>query len=297
MRIVFALTALLLMAGAADAQRRAAVDNGPHNPFANNRAAIEEGRSLYNSTCTGCHGANGAAGEFGPGLAIPGRSYARTTDSQIFDAIQHGIPGTPMPAQQGKLTDDQIWKIAAYVKGLRGTAIDAPSPGNVANGEAIFWGKGQCGSCHMVGGRGSIIGPDLSQLASLRKTNSIIDALTKEQHRVYGPGGAQPHLLTPLPVWPVVRITTADGTVIRGLLRNEDSFSMQVMGLDQQLHLLDRAKLKSVVYEPKSLMPTDYDKRLNKTEFDDLIAYLTRLGTPPEPASPQIKMPGGPERD
>jgi hypothetical protein len=149
----------------------------------------------------------------------------------------------------------------------------------------------------MVGGRGSIVGPDLSQLGSLRKTNSIIDALTKEQHRVYGPGGAQPHLLTPLPVWPVVRVTTANGKVIRGLLRNEDSFSMQVMGLDQQLHLLDRSKLKSVVYEPKSLMPTDYDKRLSKTEFDDLVAYLTRLGTPPEPASPAVKMPGGPERD
>lgn len=297
MRRALAIAALLLTVTAADAQRRPAADNGSRNPFTGNQAAIEEGRGLFNSTCTACHGANGAAGEFGPGLAIPGRSYARTTDSQIFDAIQHGIPGTPMPAHQGKLTDDQIWKIAAYVRGLRGTAIDAPSPGNVANGEAIFWGKGQCGTCHMVSGRGSIIGPDLSQLASLRKTNSIIDALTKEQHRVYGPGGAQPHLLTPLPVWPVVRIVTADGKTIRGLLRNEDSFSLQVMGLDEKLYLLDRARLKSVVREPKSLMPTDYDKRLSKSEFDDLVAYLTRLGTPPEPPAASVRMPGGPERD
>jgi putative heme-binding domain-containing protein len=297
MRLVLAITALLLTVTAADAQRRAAVDNGPRNPFTGNQAAIDEGRSLFNSTCTSCHGANGAAGEFGPGLAIPGRSYARTTDGQIFDAVAHGIAGTPMPAHQGKLTDDQIWKITAYVRGLRGTAIDAPSPGNVAGGEAIFWGKGQCGTCHMVGGRGSIIGPDLTQLASLRKTNSIIDALTKEQHRVYGPGGAQPHLLTPLAVWPVVRVTMADGKTIRGLLRNEDSFSLQVMGLDEKLYLLDRAKLKSVVREPKGLMPTDYDKRLSKTEFDDLVAYLTRLGTPPTPPAPSVRMPGGPEKD
>ena len=294
MRLALAVCALVLTVSAAEAQRRPLVDNGPRNPFAGNEAAIEEGRGLFNSTCTACHGPNGAAGEFGPGLAIPGRSYARNTDSQIFDAVAHGIPGTPMPAQQGKLTDDQIWKITAYVKGLRGTAIDAPSPGNVANGEAIFWGKGQCGSCHMVGGRGSIVGPDLSQLASLRKTNSIIDALTKEQHRVYGPGGAQPHLLTPLPVWPVVRVTTADGKTVRGVLRNEDSFSLQVMGLD---HLFDRSKVKSVVREPKSLMPTDYDKRLSKQEFDDLMAYLTRLGTPPQPAAAPVRMPGGPERN
>jgi putative heme-binding domain-containing protein len=292
MRLVLAITALLLTVTGAEAQRRAPADAGPSNPFAGNQAAIDEGRGLFNDTCTRCHGPNGAAGEFGPGLAIPGRSYARTTDAQIFDAIQHGIPGTPMPAHQGKLSDDQIWKIAAYVKGLRGTAIDAPSPGDVASGEAVFWGKGSCGSCHMVSGRGSIVGPDLSQLASLRKTNSIIDALTKAQHRVYGPGGAQPHQLTPLPVWRAVTVTTKDGKTIRGVLRNEDSFSLAVMGLDQQLHLYDRSKV-NIVYEPESLMPSDYDKRLSADEFNNLLAYLTRLGTPPTPPSPSVKMPGG----
>jgi len=281
------LIAFVLAASAAQAQT---------NPFAHTQAAVDEGRSLYNSTCTSCHGANGAAGEFGPGLAIPGRSYARRSDAQIFDAIQHGIPGTPMPAHQGKLTDDRIWKIAAYVKGLRGTAIDAPSPGDAAAGEAVFWGKGACGTCHMVKGRGSIVGPDLSNLASLRKINSIVDALTKEQHRVFGPGGAQPHLLTPLQTYPVVRVTTADGKTVRGVLRNEDSFSLQVMGLDEQLHLHAPSKVK-VVYEPKGLMPTDYDKRLSKAEFDNLLAYLTRLGMPSQASAASVRMPGGPERD
>jgi cytochrome c oxidase cbb3-type subunit III len=283
---------LAIFAAATSAQAQTAP-----SPYVNNPAAIEEGRGLYNSTCTGCHGANGAAGEIGPGLAIPGRSYARRSDEQIFDAIKHGIPATVMPAHQSKLTDDQIWKITAYVKGLRGTAIDAPSPGDVAAGEAVFWGKGGCGSCHMVKGRGSIVGPDLSNLAGERKTNSIIEALTREKHRVYGPGGAQPHLLTPLPTYPVVRITTADGKTVRGVVRNEDSFSLQVMGLDQQLHLFDRAKLKALVYEPASLMPSDYDKRLNKAEFDNLLAYLTRLGPPAAAQAGTVQMPGGPERN
>src|SRR3954469_18897385 len=169
MRLALAITALLLTVATADAQRRPAPDTGPRNPFTGNQAAIDEGRGIFNSTCTACHGANGAAGEFGPGLAIPGRSYARTTDSQIFDAIQHGIPGTPMPAHQAKLNDDQTWKVAAYVKGLRGTAIDAPSPGDVAAGEAVFRGKGQCETCHRVGGRGSIVGPDLTKQKKKKK--------------------------------------------------------------------------------------------------------------------------------
>jgi putative heme-binding domain-containing protein len=263
------------------------------NPFANNTVAIEEGRGLYNGSCTGCHGINGTAGEIGPGLAIPGRSYALNSDAQIFDAIKHGIPATSMPAQQNQFNDDQIWKITAYVKGLRGTAIDAPSPGDAVHGEAVFWGKGDCGSCHMVKGRGSVIGPDLSNLAGTRKTNSIIAALTNERHRVYGPGGAQPHNLVPLQTYPVVQVTTLGGKTVRGVLRNEDSFSMQIMGLDQQLYLLDRAKLKTIIYEPKSLMPTDYDKRLSKAEFDDLLAFLTRLGSPPTLQKLQVGMPGG----
>jgi len=287
----YALVMAALVAAAPSAQAQ------PANPYSNNAAAVEEGRGLYNGSCTGCHGPNGAAGEIGPGLAIPGRSYARTSDAQIFDAIKHGIPATMMPAHQSKLSDEQIWKITAYVKGLRGTAIDAPSPGDAARGEAVFWGKGDCGSCHMVKGRGSIIGPDLSNLASLRKTNSIIDALTKPNHRVYGPGGAQPHNLAPLPTYPVVRVTTQDGKQLRGVLRNEDSFSLQMMGLDQKLYLFDRATLKTIVREPGGLMPTDYDKRLSRPEFDDLLAFLTRLGTPPQAGKPQVKMPGGPEPD
>jgi putative heme-binding domain-containing protein len=287
-----ALYVIAVMAAVAPAAHAQQVD-----PYTGNTAAIEEGRGLYNGACTGCHGINGAAGEIGPGLAIPGRSYARNTDAQIFDAIKQGIPETAMPAHQSKFNDDQIWKITAYVKGLRGTAIDAPSPGDIVHGEAVFWGKAECGSCHMVRGRGSVIGPDLSNLAGSRKTNSIIAALTSEQHRVYGPGGAQPHNLVPLQTYPVVRVTTVGGKTVRGVLRNEDSFSMQIMGLDQQLYLLDRAKLKTIIYEPKGLMPTDYDKRLSKVEFDDLLAFLTRLGSPPTLQEPEVRMPGGRDPD
>src|SRR5580692_10184590 len=108
MRPILLIALFALASSAAQAQT---------NPFANNVPAIEEGRGLYNSTCTSCHGPNGSAGEFGPGLAIPGRSYARNSDAQIFDAIKNGIAGTIMPAHASKFSDDQIWKITAYVKG------------------------------------------------------------------------------------------------------------------------------------------------------------------------------------
>jgi hypothetical protein len=122
-------------------------------------------------------------------------------------------------------------------------------------------------------------------------------ALTSVRHRVYGPGGAQPHTLVPLQTYPVVQVTTSGGKTVRGVLRNEDGFSMQIMGLDQRLYLLDRARLQMIIYEPKSLMPSDYDRRLSKSEFDDLLAFLTRLASPPTLPTPQVRMPGGREPD
>ena len=65
------------------------------------------------------------------------------------------------------------------------------------------------------------------------------------------------------------------------MLLNEDGYSLQMIGNDQQLHLFDRTKLRKVVVEPKSLMPSDYDKRLTREEFQDLLAFLTRQGSKP----------------
>jgi cytochrome c oxidase cbb3-type subunit III len=285
--LIVIAAAVLATSVALPAQRgggRGADAAGPPNPFAGNAAAIEEGRTVYNQTCTACHGVDGAAGEMGPALGVPARRYAQSTDAQLFDAIKNGVAGTPMPPFGRELSDDAVWKVAAYIRGLRGTAIDAPAPGDAALGEQIFRGKGQCAGCHVVKGQGGLIGPDLTNLAGTRKTVSIVDALTKERHRVFGDGGAIPKILTPLATYQAVTVTYPDGRTMRGVVKNEDSFSLQIMGLDNELHMIDRQKAK-VVYEPASLMPTDYDKRLTADELKNLLAYLTRLSSTARPDS------------
>jgi cytochrome c oxidase cbb3-type subunit III len=258
--------------------------DGVPSGIVGNAQAVAEGEKIYNQTCTACHGRAGAGGELGPPIATPNRRYLRRTDPEVFDAIKNGISGTQMPPFGSRMSDDDIWKIAAYIHGLRGTAIDAPAQGNAANGDAIFWGKGQCGSCHMIKAKGSILGPDLTNLAGQRKVVSIVDALTKDQHRIPGDGGTHDSTLLPLQTYQPVRITMTDGKVLNGILKNEDSFSLQVLSRDEKLHLLKRSAVKEVYYEPKSLMPTDYDKRLAPAEFQDLMAFLTRLYVPPPPA-------------
>ncbi len=262
------------------------------NAAIGNPQAVAEGEKLYNQTCTACHGRDGNGGELGPPIATPNRRYLRRTDPEVFDAVKNGITGTQMPPFSSQMPDDAIWKITAYIHGLRGTAIDAPSQGNAASGEAIFWGKGQCGSCHMIKAKGSILGPDLTNIAGQRKIVSIVDALTKAQHRIPADGGTHDSTLLPLQTYQAVRVTMSDGRVIDGILKNEDSFSLQVLSRDEKLHLLKRAAVKEVYYEPKSLMPTDYDKRLTAAEFQDLMAFLTRLYV--APTAPPPGRGGGP---
>jgi putative heme-binding domain-containing protein len=284
--VMSAAVVLLIAAATPQAQRGGGPGREPLNPAIGNPQAIQQGEQIYSQTCTACHGKDGTAGEMAPAVAAPSRRYNRVTDAQVFDAIKAGIPLTQMPPFSTQFSDDQIWQIVAYVHGLRGTAIDAPTQGNVSNGDQIFWGKGQCGTCHAIKGKGGLMGPELSNLAGMRKVSSIVDALTKALHRIPGDGGTHDSVLMPLSTYQPVRVTLADGKVLSGVLRNEDSFSLQLFATDNQLHLLDRTKLKEVYYEPKSLMPTDFDKRLTPAEFQDLMAFLTRLYVPPPPPQP-----------
>ncbi len=242
----------------------------------------QQGKAVYDAHCTACHGANGGAGERAPAIVIGGATSLRgeRTEAQILDIVRKGIPGTGMPAWGKRLPESDIANIGAYVHALRGTALDDPWPGDAALGQQVFWGKGACGSCHMLGGRGAAIGPDLSNIAVQRKSVAISNALTKAQHRVFGDGGVHLPAIPPMNYDPVT-VVTKDGRTVTGVMRNQDHWSVQLVSLDGTYHSFDRASLDSITIKPGSIMPSDYDKRLSAAEFKDLLAFLTRQGTRP----------------
>jgi putative heme-binding domain-containing protein len=272
-----ACTALALQA-----QRGGAPLPAEAKQFIGNEQAIADARNIFNQRCTACHGPDGAGADIGPALAAPGQRYGRRSAADIFDAIKNGISGTTMPP--GGISDADSWRLTAYVLALRGTAIDTPADGDVAHGEQVFWGKGECGKCHMAQGKGGLLGPDLSRIANLRKLTSIRDALTKENFWVAYDGGSHASAIAPVSDYRVVRVVTREGREIRGVLKNEDSFSLQMLSMDGDLHLFSRGDLREIVYEPDSLMPSDYEDRLSAKEMQDLLAFLSRLGwvNPPE---------------
>ena len=87
--------------------------------FDNNAPAIAEGQYLYTRmNCVGCHAHGG--GGMGPALMDDKWRYGGRID-QIAQSISEGRPNG-MPAWRGKLTDQQIWQLAAYVQSLSGQA-------------------------------------------------------------------------------------------------------------------------------------------------------------------------------
>jgi cytochrome c oxidase cbb3-type subunit III len=85
--------------------------------YENNAGAVSEGQFLYTRmNCVGCHAHGG--GGMGPALMDDKWRYGGRID-QIAATIAEGRPNG-MPAWRGRLTDDQIWKLAAYVRSLSG---------------------------------------------------------------------------------------------------------------------------------------------------------------------------------
>ena len=85
--------------------------------YEHNAHAIARGQQLFATmNCSGCHSHGG--GGMGPALIDDKWLYGGRID-QIAASIMEGRPNG-MPSWQGKLTDQQMWQLAAYVRSLSG---------------------------------------------------------------------------------------------------------------------------------------------------------------------------------
>ena len=94
--------------------------------YYDNPQAVAAGKRLYNwYNCVGCH-ANGG-GAIGPALMDDQWIYGDKLE-QIYSTIYQGRPNG-MPAWGGKIPDEQIWQIAAYVRSMSLPATIAAQTG------------------------------------------------------------------------------------------------------------------------------------------------------------------------
>jgi hypothetical protein len=74
-----------------------------------------------------------------------------------------------------------------------------------------------------------------------------------------------------------VTLTTPNGQEIRGVKKNEDLFSVQVMDNRERIQGYLREDMRSVTNEKKSAMPTFGSDKLSDEQLDDLLTYLETL--------------------
>src|SRR5262245_462221 len=250
------------------------------NPLANRPDAADAGHRLYDQTCQSCHGPAGQ-GDRGPALNSGSFSHG-SADADLFQTIRVGVPGSQMPPFPG-LTDEQTWQLVVYIRSLAVSPGSPSSPerssppgreafsgaaGDPRAGEALFFGTARCSSCHQVNGRGGIVGPDLSAAGRT--------AIASLRSKILEPSTVTPIGRGALPPQTIVA-TTSDGREIRGVRRNEDTFSVQVVDTTGALHLVDKTTLRSYRVENRSLMPGDYGSRLSPAELNNVLAYLGTL--------------------
>jgi putative heme-binding domain-containing protein len=256
------LTISLGLAGArvAIAQPPGTSDSRPaKNPLEGNALAISNGAAMFRNRCAGCHGPD-AHGYLGPDLT----SFwsAGGTDDRMFDIVRRGVPGTEMiGADPQRVLDKDIWQVLAYIRTLGAVPV-VPQSGDAVNGERIF--RRECTGCHTVNGRGGHLGPELSRIGSARPRAGL-RAKLRGSSAFIRPG------------YEPVTIVTRTGERIRGVKKNEDEFSVQIMDTRERLQGYLKADLSEFTSDKQSVMPVYGADRLSDSDLDDLLRYLTTL--------------------
>lgn len=143
---------------------------------------VTNGEEIYLKRCVGCHGIDGDG--LGPGserLLPPPRDFTSgmfkfmstafdgyiPQDSDIYEMIGKGMPGTAMPGWQDILSAQEMWDLVAYVKIFPG--YDEETAGPVVNfgktipisaesiekGRELFLEDDRCSECHGQDGKGN----------------------------------------------------------------------------------------------------------------------------------------------
>src|SRR5436190_3210997 len=215
-------------------------------------------QQTYLKLCGGCHGDDAHGTHQGPGLS--GNPSVRGRSAQgLRHVIRNGIPAAGMPAFD--LPAETLDAIATMIVSLNAVAATANVPGDVSAGWEFFFGKGQCGSCHLVQGEGSPIGPELSDIGLALTVDEIREALLNPDARI-------------APGYGVVSLRLRNGQTLRGFARSRSSFDIAVQDLTGGFHAVSLDDVAVIADEKRSHMER---ATASADELRDVIAFLSRL--------------------
>jgi putative heme-binding domain-containing protein len=134
--------------------------------------------------------------------------------------------------------------------------------GDPAAGKLVF--KNRCAKCHVHGGEGSRIGPDLTGMAVHSKEHLLIDILDPSR-------SVEANFRT-------YKVTTKKGVVLTGLLASESRTAIELFDAEGKRQTVLRADIEELEASTKSLMPDGFEKEVSRKDLTDLLEFLTQRG-------------------
>ena len=226
--------------------------------FAQDQPDLAGGRKIFESQCALCHGQTGGGGR-GPALNRPKLAKA-PDDAALRKVISDGIDPEMPGAWQ--LHPREVASVAAYVRTL-GAVPQEILAGDAGRGEAVYREQ-SCAGCHMIGGKGEGLGPELTAIGARRSAGWLRAAILK-------PAGSLSEGFL------YVAVTTSANQTVRGIRVNEDSFTIQLKDPAGRFYSFRKSEIKDLRrLDGQTPMPP-FEGRLSQSELDDLIAYLAGL--------------------
>ena len=111
------VSALLTLAMTGANYVQAQDDSAPVvNPLAGRDDLVPAGKTLFNVHCSHCHGPNAFQGERVRDLRRLSRRYRDDIQKVFITTALNGRPEKGMPPWQGKIEEEELWKIFNFLK-------------------------------------------------------------------------------------------------------------------------------------------------------------------------------------
>ena len=136
--------------------------------------------------------------------------------------------------------------------------------GDRANGQLVFAEAGTCAKCHVVAGKGTEVGPDLSEIGSKLSRTALYESILFPSAGI-GHGYED---------WSVL---TDEGATVQGLLVSETNEEVKIKNKDGVIQTIAVESIESKKQQSISMMPADLHKELTTQELVDLVAYMQTL--------------------
>jgi putative heme-binding domain-containing protein len=198
-----------------------------------------------------------------------------------------------MIAFKSDLTEEQRWKLVAFIMSpvgptassatpavpvtgsspatpgppLESAAASGPAEGDPGIGRDLFYdlsNQRSCHGCHAIHGVGGKVGPDLEAVASSKSAADLIASVLK------------PRTVTD-PKFMTVTVTLTGGDKIIGVKKEESGEVLRIYDttvLPAVLRTVPKSEIAKLETSEQSIMPADYSSTYTQRQLADIVAFI-----------------------